>query len=86
MGPPFSLADAHQRAQAGQVLYVFLEIFPLGSFQTGRVCFETRIVDDVTEGLYSQLAAADMRVAIDMGSEIGFGVIQMKCHYGVNAN
>lgn len=46
---------------------------------------ETRIVDEVTKGLYSQLTAADMRVAIYTRTEVGFGIVEMKRQDGVNS-
>jgi hypothetical protein len=43
--------------------------------------FETRVIDNMAEGPCSEPAGADMGVAIDSGTEAGFGVVEMERLY-----
>ena len=76
-GDEFFLRFA-EGAEDGEVFDVFLEVFAFGGFEAAGMSGETRVVDDMAEGFLADFSLADAGVAIDAGTEFGFGIVEVE--------
>src|SRR6185369_15202315 len=74
------------RAQGREVLHVFVHVLRFGSFQAARMVSESRVRHQGTKPSESDLATANMFMAIDTGTKRGFGIIQVERYNLVQAN